>query len=184
MVSCLQHYINNHLDKKVRKLFIFTDGCRGQNHNNTMVQYLHSLVINGRFEMVMHQLPTRGHSHLPCDRDFGVIERLQRKQDHVELYTGWNHIIKQRSALIEMNGSLIKTYKTGLSKYYRLNPKDWKITKYKQFCYNSLQDITVSEDMNGSVQKRFQLLKRWVSKLPYPSDPFYTTPCAVNPKKI
>ena len=46
-------------------------------------------LLNGRFDKVMHRLPVRawGHSYWPCDRDrdFGVIEKLQRKREVVEL---------------------------------------------------------------------------------------------------
>ena len=40
-----------------------------------MVNYLQILVLNGRFDKVVHRLPVRGHSYLPCDSDFGVIEK-------------------------------------------------------------------------------------------------------------
>ena len=42
VVSCLDDYISKYLNATVRNLHVFTDGCRGQNHNSTMVQYLHS----------------------------------------------------------------------------------------------------------------------------------------------
>ena len=77
VVSCLDDYITKHLDPTVRNLHVFTDECRGQNHNNTMVQYLHSLVLNKRLDSVTHRLPMRGHSYLPCDREFGAKSNLK-----------------------------------------------------------------------------------------------------------
>ena len=68
-------YIRDNISDTVKTLYVFTDGCRGQNHNHTMVNYLQTLVLNGRFDKVVHRLPVRGHSFLPCDRNFGVIEK-------------------------------------------------------------------------------------------------------------
>lgn len=43
------------------------------------------LVSTGRFEEIMHVFPITGHTMLPCDRDFGDIERCLRKK--VSIYT-------------------------------------------------------------------------------------------------
>ena len=80
VVSCLDDYISKYLKATARNLHVFSNGCRGQNHNNTVVQYLHSLIVNNRFDSVTHRLPMRGHSYLPCDREFGVIERMQKRR--------------------------------------------------------------------------------------------------------
>ena len=70
VISCIKHYIENYIPNTVWKLVVFTDGCCGQNHNHTLVQYLSSLVINERFDEVIHRLPIRGHRCLSCDRKF------------------------------------------------------------------------------------------------------------------
>ena len=41
-------------------------------------------------------LPIRGHSFLPCDRDFAVIEKDQRKIESVEVYFGWDEMIAEQ----------------------------------------------------------------------------------------
>ena len=76
VVSCLSHYICSSIPDTVRTLYMFTYGSRGLNHNHTMVNYLQTLVLNGRFDKVMHRLSVRRHSYLPCDCDFGVTEKL------------------------------------------------------------------------------------------------------------
>ena len=73
VVSCFDDFIANHLNAAERNLHVCTDGYCGQNHNKTMVQYLHSLVVNGRLDSVTHRIPTVGHSYLPCEREFGEI---------------------------------------------------------------------------------------------------------------
>ena len=57
VVSCLSHYIRSIIPDTVRTLYVCTDGCRGQNHNHTSVNYLQTLVLNGRFDKVVHRLP-------------------------------------------------------------------------------------------------------------------------------
>ena len=96
VVSYLNDYITKYLDPTLRTLHVFTDGCRGQNHNNTMIQYLHSLVLNKRLDSVIHRLPMRGYSYLPCDRKFGVIERMQKRRDHIEIFTEWDDMLRER----------------------------------------------------------------------------------------
>ena len=59
VVSWLSHYIRNSIPETVRILYVFTDGCRGQNHNHAMLNYLQTLVLNGRFDKVVHRLPVR-----------------------------------------------------------------------------------------------------------------------------
>ena len=43
-----------------------------------MVNYLQALVLNGRQACVSSSF--RGHIYLPCDRDFGVIENITKKE--------------------------------------------------------------------------------------------------------
>lgn len=42
-----------------------------------------SLTLIKRFNEIQVFFPTRGHSFLPCDRDFGVIKRVIRRHDRV-----------------------------------------------------------------------------------------------------
>jgi hypothetical protein len=73
VISVLNHYINSFLKPTIKKLFIFTDNCRGQNKNHTMLRYWQALVIKNKFEIITHYFPERGHSFLPCDRHFRII---------------------------------------------------------------------------------------------------------------
>jgi len=151
-----------------------------------MVQYLHSLVLNGKFDEITHQLPVRGHSYLPCDRDFGIIERMQRRRDHIEMYTGWNGVIKERFDLTPMKGLHMRDSKGTLGKYYKASAKNWKITKMKVLNYNAVNklQVTGSEDMNAHGKQSFHLLKPPYTHIPYPTTPLYIGPCQINPKKI
>lgn len=50
VASVLDHYLRVFLKRGVKHLLIYTDGCRGQNVNHTMVRFWQSLVQNGKFE--------------------------------------------------------------------------------------------------------------------------------------
>lgn len=60
-------------------LIIFSDGCVGQNKNHCLLRYLMNLTDNAVFCNINHYYPIRGHSFLPCDRNFGCIKRVLKK---------------------------------------------------------------------------------------------------------
>ena len=82
VVSCLLLYFNT-LPQHVTTLYLYSDGCGGQNKNANMMRFLFSLVRLGRFQHIRHHFPVRGHSFLPNDRDFGCTESKKRKEECV-----------------------------------------------------------------------------------------------------
>ena len=87
VISCLDHYFTRTLPDEVDTLNLYSDGCGGQNKNRFVIMYLYSLVKLGRFKKIKHVFPIRGHSFLPCDRDFGIIEQKKRKKERVYVPT-------------------------------------------------------------------------------------------------
>lgn len=75
VASCLLHTIEN-LPDKIDTLLLYSDACGGQNRNAYVMAFLYSLVRLGKFKEIKHVFPIRGHSFLPCDRDFGLIETM------------------------------------------------------------------------------------------------------------
>ena len=53
------------------------------------------------------QLPIRGHSFLPCDREFSII----KNKDAVEVYSERRDMIATKFETVEAPGELIKDYK-------------------------------------------------------------------------
>lgn len=84
IASCLMDYIDTKLPDTVTRLMLFSDNCGGQNKNInlalTLLRYIHA----GRFTNIEHTFMEPGHSYLPCDRDFGIIEKHLRV---LEVYT-------------------------------------------------------------------------------------------------
>nr|CAI5821873.1 unnamed protein product [Callosobruchus analis] len=46
-----------------------------------------------RFKKIVHYFPFRGHSFLPCDRDFGSIKRVIRRADRIYLPEDYEQMI-------------------------------------------------------------------------------------------
>lgn len=91
VVSLLNHFCFNFLDKEVRHLEIFCDSCAGQNKNYTLLRFLHFLVHKQkRFDCVMVTFPIRGHSYLECDKDFGLINQ----KSEVDVPQQWVEVFK------------------------------------------------------------------------------------------
>ena len=79
VASCLLQYIMQ-TDIKSKKLIIYSDNCGGQNKNHRMIALYLYLIDRGNFDEIHHKFPVSGHTMLPCDRDFGNIERFLRKR--------------------------------------------------------------------------------------------------------
>lgn len=82
VASCILKYITLHFSKlmegETRRLVIWSDRCVGQNNNWRMIALLQHLVLNQYFSCVEQKFMTTGHSFLPCDRDFALIERAKK----------------------------------------------------------------------------------------------------------
>ena len=122
VVSCLDSYLNTL--NGVERLNLFSDSCDGQNKNLTMIQYLYSLVRNGRYQSIRHVFPIRGHSFLPCDRDFGKIEVKKRRVERVYTLHQWMDIIrsarkKNPYSVVEVYQSLIFDFQSHFTEFLK-----------------------------------------------------------------
>ena len=120
-----------------------------------------------------------------CDREFAVNERMQ-KSDHIEIFTEWDDMLRERFEMTSMKGQQMKDFKRTLGKFYKTNAKDWKITKYKVFKYSSKTNLKIitCDDVNAIQEQKFHLSKSSFRKIVYPTDSLYTAPCAINSKKV
>lgn len=91
VISCLHHFVSQ-IPVTVNALFLYSDGCPGQNRNSNVMSYLFTLVSTGRF--LSHSFPVRGHSFLPNDRDLGRTEVKKRKHERIFTCDQWMDVIK------------------------------------------------------------------------------------------
>lgn len=95
VTSMILHYINNH-QLTAKTLVLISDGCPGQNKNYVMVHFIYFLVhVLKLFDEVIYIFPVRGHSYLPNDQDFALIEKKKRRIERVELPNHWDRLIKK-----------------------------------------------------------------------------------------
>lgn len=81
--SCLLKYFQQPIPS--RNLAVFSDNCGGQNKNLKIMALWQYLIVTDKFDEIVHYFPVSGHTMLPCDRDFGDIERSVRK--HQQIYS-------------------------------------------------------------------------------------------------
>jgi hypothetical protein len=85
--SFLDYYIKNYIPTSVNELHLYSYNCGGQIKNHTLSRMLLALTDIGRFKKIIQNFPVRGHSFLPCDRDFVLIKRyLKKKKKKSNLY--------------------------------------------------------------------------------------------------
>lgn len=97
VISFLHFYLQNLLSQGVETLYLFVDNCSSQNKNNAIIQYLYNIIQSNAFklETVIQRYPEPGHSFLPCDRCFSLIEQKKRKIERVFLPETYQEMVKQ-----------------------------------------------------------------------------------------
>lgn len=98
IASCLLKYIKGKFSRleinQERKLILWSDRCIGQNNNWTLVCLWLYLIQNKFFTVIEQKFLTTGHSFMPCDREFALIEQRKRVSK-VMVPDQWNQVIKE-----------------------------------------------------------------------------------------
>lgn len=206
--TLLNEYIASNVPENVTELHIFSDGCTGQNRNHTVVRFLLSLAALKRFDKIYHYFPIRGHSFLPCDRDFGVVKRKLRHIDRVYTPEQYNDYVVAASTLGKFTSTLHTSnfcidYKKWWPKFFKKNtlstdslgkgvPKERKVSfqvsNYCMFEYDSSTPgvVKTRHFIDGLLASTFRL-STTAGRIPkLPSEKSYSDDCpvAINVKKI
>lgn len=77
-------------------LILYSDSCGGQNRNiHLLCLYLHIISNpNLPIEIVDHKFMIPGHSYLPNDQDFGVIEQVKHHHPHIYIPQEWYELVR------------------------------------------------------------------------------------------
>lgn len=121
--SCLMHCIANSVPAECDKLIIFSDNCSGQNKNINLSLLLLRYIHSGRFKLIRQYYLMSGHSYLPCDQDFGILERYFVGH---EIYTTAHYTQMMREARRENPFNVIEMDRDG---FYDLDPLQQAMTK-------------------------------------------------------
>lgn len=92
--SCILFYIKNFV--KSKRLIMYSDQCGGQNRNIKLSLLCNYITASPNFsvEEIDHKFMVSGHSYLPCDQDFGLIEKEKRFHPHIFVPNDWHAVIK------------------------------------------------------------------------------------------
>lgn len=93
IASCILQYFKT-TPLTAKRLLVFSDNCSGQNKNFNIMSLWQYLIEAGNFEEITHIYPVSGHTMMPCDRDFGDIERKLRKKKCIYAPSEYVDIIK------------------------------------------------------------------------------------------
>lgn len=169
VISFIDHYINNILPSTVKTLYLFSDNAAAQNKNGTLVQYLYTLLRSSSFEKITHRFPEPGHSFLPCDRCFGVIEKFNRKEDHVFTTTEYGECIKQASKnfkVVNVDQNMILNFSQHYEGHFKkviINTEKirFKISQYRIFEYSKdhIETVAVSSSTGMPLFEYFPIMR-------------------------
>jgi hypothetical protein len=131
--SCVYQYLNTQCNTEKRKLIVWSDNCSGQNKNQYMITMYLFLIAAGKFDEIIHKFPIKGHTFLPCDRDFALIEKRRSKcspntvMDLVEIITSAAQknpftctVVEQFYNFRDISHKFLDTKKLGISKASQL----------------------------------------------------------------
>lgn len=169
VISFINHYIDNILPSTVKRLYLFSDNAAAQNKNSTLVQYLYTLVRCSSIEEIVHRFPEPGHSFLPCDRCFGVIEKFNRKKDYIFTTSEYSECIKQASKnfkVVNVDQNMILNF----TQHYECHFKKvitnaekirFKISQYRIFQYSKdhIETIAVSATTGTPIFDYFPIMR-------------------------
>lgn len=140
----LYEYIMASIPEGVTELHLFCDGCGGQNRNNTFLRFLLALTASGRFARIESYFPVRGHSFLPCDRDFGLIKKRIKREDRL-------YVPEEYCSLVEESRSIKPSKVVRVASESILDFQSWWSTYYKK--------STTSMRTNARAGLKFQITK-------------------------
>lgn len=176
VASFLSHFINTYLRPEVTDLYIFSDNCSSQNKNYMLVQYFYTLVNTGRFKSIYHRYPEPGHSFLPCDRSFGLIELRKKKYDKIYLPRDYINIIQDSSKsfkVIPVTQDMLINFRDHFKPFFVLNPSKknnkFTISKYRIIHYEKNATTTTvkcSETAGSPIFFTFDIRNKKTSETP------------------
>ncbi|KAE9534103.1 hypothetical protein AGLY_008839 [Aphis glycines] len=194
VISFLYHYFSKIMDSQVETVFIFTDNCSAQNKNNALVQYLYTLAMGNIFGLkkIVHRYLEPGHSFLPCDRAFGLIEKKRRKLERVFLPEEYKNLITttcKKFSVVPVHQDMILNYADHTKNFFKKNVTNRNKVKFSILSYRYMEytdeGLYASISVNSTAKENFILQKiNTQLSLPLPSQKLYNGPLAIKPAKL
>jgi len=87
--SCVLLYCRKLAVAGIIELNVYSDSCGGQNRNKKIALLWLHICHKFEFEKITHTFLVSGHSYLPNDADFGVVERSKPKSSEIFCLDQW-----------------------------------------------------------------------------------------------
>jgi hypothetical protein len=98
LASCLADFLMKNIlsfhDKGVKCIRLFCDSCSSQNKNYTMLLLFCSLAVKYGMQ-IQWVFPVRGHSYMPADRCFGLVEKKMKTLENVLNPENYDEVIEK-----------------------------------------------------------------------------------------
>ena len=92
-ITLLFYFNISYFDFSHRSLVSYSDGCGGQNKNQTIISWYLELQRMGVYEILNHKFLVRGHTFLNNDRNFAQIEK-RKNSAKVVLPDDWVKVLR------------------------------------------------------------------------------------------
>lgn len=180
VISFLHYFLENLLHQGVQTLYLFADNCSSQNKNTALIQYLYATIQTKAFGLtkIIQRYPEPGHSFLPCDRCFGLIEQRKRKIERVYIPSTYQEMVKNtcvsRFNVINVTQQFIYNFSEYLKPYFKkyiTNSSKAKFTimAYRQIEYKQ-EGLFCSTIAHSTRNDHFILKKSGGDSLKHPLD--------------
>ena len=194
VISCLDSFLST-LPSQVTTVYLYSDGCPGQNKNVNVIHYLFSLIRLGRFRHIQHHFPVRGHSFLPNDRDFGRTEARKKKVQQVFTPEQWYEVItKARKTnpfvATPVSQDKFKSFSQHLSPLFKksvtVNRKPLGIQRTRIFDYSSEHpdELWVKYSTEEDTWTKYKIEKKKNTPFTHPTEPKYVSPIPLKSTKV
>lgn len=108
IASCLLNYLTSRLTTGEEDLILYTDNCGGQNKNWLLMLLWLQLVREKKYKTIEHRFLVSGHTYLPSDRDFAVIERHKKYLRQVYCPQQWYEAVSRSKRVNPFNVVVMK----------------------------------------------------------------------------
>ena len=92
--SSLFKFLKNQNFDTIKRIHSFSDCCGGQNRNKIFVQFMSWFCNNFPVIEWQHSYLEPGHTFLPNDRDFGMIEKKKKQCGNIYTFNEWVKLIE------------------------------------------------------------------------------------------
>jgi len=91
--SCILYFLKKFVSTE--HLIMYSDQCGGQNRNIKLSLLCQYIVSSPEYTVknIDHKFLVSGHSYLPCDQDFGLVEKQKKLFPNIFIPEHWNNVI-------------------------------------------------------------------------------------------